>query len=62
MSFGFGVFSSTFMLPLVGLIRPAISDKIVVFPHPEGPTIEINSCSAMFKFMFSSASVSESML
>ena len=37
------------MLPLVGSSKPAIMDKIVVLPQPDGPIIEINSPSAQLK-------------
>ena len=37
------------ILPLVGGISPAISDNMVVFPHPDGPIIETNSPSQQLK-------------
>ena len=46
------------ILPEVGFIRPAISDKTVVFPHPDGPIIAVIVFSLMFKFILSSANVS----
>ena len=46
----FGVLPSTSTVPLVAGNKPAIMDKIVVFPHPDGPTIEINSYFFISKF------------
>ena len=38
-----------YTLPIVGLSRPPIMLKRVVFPDPEGPTIDTYSLLPMFR-------------
>ena len=45
------VITSAFLIisPLFGFSKPAISRNKVLFPHPEGPNIEILSPIEIFK-------------
>ena len=43
------------MLPASGCSKPAISRRHVVFPEPDGPSIEKNSPSRMSRSMPSTA-------
>ena len=38
-------------LPMVGTSKPAIMRSVVVLPQPDGPSIEKNSPSRMFRSM-----------
>ena len=48
------------ILPLVGWSNPAMDLRIVVLPHPEGPTMEISSPFFTSRVKSSTATVSES--
>ena len=49
---------SKIMSPLSGLTKPAIARRVVVLPHPDGPSSVINSFSFFYKFKFSSTVLS----
>ncbi len=52
----------TLMLPSVGNSRPAIMRSVVVLPHPDGPSSEKNSPSAMERWSSSTATTSPNRL
>jgi hypothetical protein len=45
----------TLTVPLVGRSSPAISESVVDFPHPDGPTSATNRCAATSRLTSRSA-------
>ena len=49
---------SIFILPVVGSSKPAIMRRVVVLPHPDGPSRVTSSPGSMVKFAPSTATTS----
>ena len=55
-------FPSNKIFPLVGVSKPPISLKVVVFPQPDGPKRVKNSLSLIYKFISSRTTLSPNLL